>query len=518
MICLTYKNELTAPVPKVTLERTIVNLFLGNDLCGFHPVTNDSLRANRYKIFSVAALGTFMATLDGSIVNVALPSIANSLQTTVDTVAWVVLAYSLTLISLMLIFGAWTQVRGYLFAYKFGFIFFIVGSALCSFAPSIHTLIASRVIQAIGTAMFAAVGPGLVTTVFPTEERGKALGLTVMMVAAGFMIGPPLGGFMLKFWSWHSIFIFNIPIGLFGFFYVYRYFGALTSSGESKPLNLAGGIAVAVCLVSFVLALTFANDYAWSDPRIWGLFIVSVLAAMAFLRFESNPATSLIGLELFRNRTFVASMLAALVGFMAMSGVLVLMPFYLEQVRGLGPQQVGMFLIILPIMMFIFSPLSGRLSDRIGSRILTSAGMILTAVGLGLFLRVTATSPLTNVALALTVLGGGVGLFSTPNSSAMMGAVTPQQRAVASGILATNRNIGMSVGVALSTTLFMFFQSKYADLGDSNLIFIKSYYPVIYASIGLALLGLLFCQHQPPAGLSQSGPDLPGGPPLPPAA
>lgn len=478
-------------------------------------MTDDSLRANRYKIFFVAAIGTFMATLDGSIVNVALPSISGALNTSVDLVAWVVLAYSLTLISLMLVFGAWTQIRGYLFAYKFGFVFFIVGSTLCSISPSIQALIASRVLQAIGTAMFAAVGPGLVTTVFPAEERGKALGLTVMMVAAGFMIGPPLGGFMLKFWSWHSIFIFNIPIGLFGFFYVYRYFGALTSKGEHKQLHLAGGIAVAVCLVAFVLALTFSNDYAWSDPRIWGLMVISALAAVAFVRFEANPDTALIGLDLFRNRVFVASMLAALMGFMAMSGVLVLIPFYLEQIRGLGPQQVGMFLIILPIMMFIFSPLSGRLSDKIGSRILTSVGMLLTASGLALFLRVTEESPLSYVVIALTVLGGGVGLFNTPNSSAMMGSVTPRQRAVASGILATNRNIGMSVGVALSTTLFTYFQTRYAGLDNTGVIFIRSYYPVIYASIGMALVGFAFCQHRNPPATSDSSPDstpLPPGP------
>lgn len=455
---------------------------------------DSSVQANKYKIFSVGAIGTFMATLDGSIVNVALPSIADSLGTTVDMVAWIVLAYSLTLISLMLIFGAWTQRRGYNFAYKFGFVFFIVGSAACALAPTIHTLIAGRVVQAIGTAMFAAVGPGMVTTVFPPEERGKGMGLMVMMVSAGFMIGPPLGGFMLKFWSWHSIFIINLPIGVVGIALVYKYFGALSQTKSDRKINLTGGVAVSAALVTLVLAMTWANDYPVSDIRIWGLLVLTVIAVILFLKFESRPATALIGLDLFRNREFSVSLAAALASFMSISGVLVLIPFYLERVRGLVPQQVGLFLIILPILMFIFSPLSGRLSDKIGYRVLTSVGMILIGSGLGVFLTLQAESPLYQVVIALIVLGSGVGVFSTPNSSAVMGSVRDSERAVASGILATNRNIGVSIGVAVATTLFTYFQQHYAGSGSEGEVFMRSYHPVMWVSIGLAGVGLLLCQ------------------------
>jgi len=466
--------------------------------------------ANKYKIFAVGAIGTFMATLDGSIVNVALPSIADDLQTSVDIVAWVVLAYSLTLISLMLIFGAWTQRRGYDFAYKFGFVFFILGSTICVFAPEIWSLVAGRIVQATGTAMFAAVGPGMVTTVFPPEERGKGIGLMVMMVSAGFMIGPPLGGFLLKYFTWHSIFVINLPIGVIGIALVYRYFGLLKQTRSNRKIHLAGGLSISAMLVALVLAMSLANDYGLKDLRVIGLLVLTVVAGSLFLRFESRPESALIGLEIFKNRQFTMSLAAALVSFMSISGVLVLVPFYLERVKGLGPQQVGLFLIILPILMFIFAPLTGRLSDKIGYRVLTSLGMILIGASLGFFLRLTEASSLQDVVVALVVLGAGVGMFSTPNSSAVMGAVTEDQRAVASGILATNRNIGVSIGVAIATSLFTFFQRQLADSAgtmSADSMFLESYYPVMWVSLGMAAVGLVLCQFRSARGGREAVPE-----------
>lgn len=168
---------------------------------------------NKYKLFAVGAIGTFMATLDGSILNVALPTISSELAVSVDTVAWVVLSYSLTLISLMIVFGVWAGIRGFGFAYKFGYMFFIAGSLICAASGTIYLLVIGRVVQAIGTAMFVSIGPGMVTQIFPREERGKGIGMIVMMVSAGFMLGPPVGGLLLQYFHWPSVFLINIPIG-----------------------------------------------------------------------------------------------------------------------------------------------------------------------------------------------------------------------------------------------------------------------------------------------------------------
>jgi len=456
-------------------------------------VDSDTVHANKYKLFSVSAIGTFMATFEGSILNVALPSIADALNTPIHLVAWVVLSYSLTLISLMLVFGAWTEVRGYAFAYKFGYSFFLLGSLTCVLSPNIYVLIAGRVIQATGTGMFAAVGPALVTTVFPAKERGKGLALTVMMVSAGFTLGPVVGGLLLSFATWHSIFLINIPIGLIGLYLTSRFYRGLAPANPDKKVHLPAAFFMAVTLVSAVYGLSQINDHAITDPRVWGFFIVAFIGLFIFIHYEKNPDTALIGTDIFTNRNFLLSIGAQQTNFIAAAGVMVLIPFYLEQVKGFEPQQVGLLLVILPIMMFIVAPISGPLSDRIGYRALTSLGMLVYALGLYMlsFLRVdTETSYIVETFI---VLGAGTGLFSSPNSSAIMGSVKDEQRSVTSGIMATSRNIGMSFGVAFSTAFFSYLQSRNVDLGSAKQIFVVSYRPVIYVASAVALVGSVIC-------------------------
>lgn len=452
------------------------------------------VQANKWKFFTVGAVGTFMATFDGSILNVALPTITADFQTDVSTVAWTVLAYSLTLISLMMIFGAWTEVKGYSFSYKFGYYFFLIGSLLCAVSNSIEMLIFARVVQAIGTAMFAAIGPGMVSQVFPPNERGKGLGMHVMMVAGGFMFGAPTGGLLLSYLSWHWIFLINIPIGVFGLWLVYKYFKILPPHESTRKLHFPGALAISISLVTGVFMLTQLKEHPVTDITVWGLAIISVVAFLFWLKSESNPSTALIGLEIFKqNRTYTYSLAAASAHFTGTSGIFVLIPFYLENIRGFEPKQVGMFLIILPVLMFIFSPLSGKLSDKIGYRFLTTVGMLITCVGLYMLTWLQPDSTTMYIISSIVVIGVGIGLFGTPNSSAMMGAVSERQRAVASGILATNRNIGMSVGIALSTSIFTYLQRVNAGAGSEESIFLLSYRPVIYVGIGLCLLGTIFC-------------------------
>jgi EmrB/QacA subfamily drug resistance transporter len=393
----------------------------------------------------------------------------------------------------MLPFGTLTQIRGYLFSYRFGYIAFMLGSLICALSHSIELLIVGRVVQATGTAMFAAVGPGMVTTVFPKEERGKGIGLMVMMVSAGFMVGPPLGGFLLKFWPWQSLFLINLPIGLFGLYMVARYFPLLPHPTVNRKLPLFGAISIAVALVALVFGLNSLHDHSLTSPLIWGTALVSAAGFAAFIYAETRHDNVLIGLSLFRNRQFAGAIASQSAHFVASSGPFVLIPFYLENVRHLQPSQVGMYLVIVPISMFALAPIAGRLSDKIGFRILTIFGMLGLAAGLFMMSRLDVDSPLSYLAWSLMVTGAGVGLFSTPNSSAMMGAVRDDQRAISSSILATNRNIGISVGVALATGLFTFFQSRYQSLGDAQAIFVRAYRPVAYVGVAIALIGLIFC-------------------------
>ncbi|HUV30339.1 MAG TPA: MFS transporter [Acidobacteriota bacterium] len=457
----------------------------------------DLIQANRYRFFAVGALGTFMATLDGSIVNVALPTIAANLDVSVDLVSWVVLSYSLTLISLLLVYGTWTQRRGYPFAYKFGFILFTAGSLICAVAPSIYLLILGRVVQGAGSAMFAALGPGMVTAVFPKEERGKGIGMMVMMVSAGLMTGPPLGGLMLGVWSWRLIFLINLPVGVIGLFFVFRYFGLLAKRVHEKKLRLTAAVVLSFSMVLAVFTMKMINRWSLSDPRIWGLAAVSLAGLILFLRIESMPDMAMIGLGVFRNRRFTTAIAAQLAHFTSQSGVMILIPFYLERVKGLAPREVGLYLVILPILMFVLAPLAGRLSDRIGFRALTSAGLATEALGMFLLSKYGLETSPALIIVSLVIIGVGVGSFASPNSSALMGSVTRDQRAITSSILATNRNIGLATGVALGTTLFAFFESRSGEAADGALAFLAGFQPVTYVAVGFALAGALLCLTRP---------------------
>lgn len=451
------------------------------------------LQANKYRFFSVAGLGTFLSTLDASIMFVALPTMAEQLQVPVDTIAWVSLAYSLTLISLMLVFGAWTRNKGYRFAYRFGFILFFLGSLISALSVGIPQLIIGRVVQAIGGAMFQAIGPGLITTVFPKEERGKGIGLIVMVVSLGFMIGPPLGGFLLSVWHWSSLFYINLPVCIIGLLQSERVFRLMPKPPGHERVSVIGGAAMGFSLTGGMLALSFINDFGMFDYRVIVAAIFSVVALATFIKFESNPHTALIGFGVFKNRQFTTSLLAMTTQFISMAGVQVLFPFYLQQVRGYETETMGLFLVILPVMLMIFAPLSGKISDKIGVRLPTSVGVIVFILGLILTAGLTVSATAGYISICLVVIGAGAGIFGTPNSSAFMGSVTDQQRPIASGILSSTRNIGMSAGIAISTALFTWLQQRYALNMDANSAFLGAFEKVVYVSIAVAVFGLPFC-------------------------
>jgi MFS family permease len=250
---------------------------------------------------------------------------------------------------------------------------------------------------------------------------------------------------------------------------------------------------MSLSLLAGVFAIKLINVYSLTDVRVLALAVLAVIGLLAFLKFESIPEYALIGLEILKNRRFTSAIGAQQMHFIGLSGVLVLGPFYLERVKDMVPKEVGLFLVILPVIMLILSPLSGRLSDKIGYRVLTSIGMAGMGTGLYLMSRFDVATSVPYIVLSLVVVGFGIGMFSSPNSSALMGSVTEEQRAVTSSILATNRNIGHSMGVAFATALFSYFQAQYIHLADPKLAFIQGFRPVVYVAMGFVFIGLLLC-------------------------
>ncbi|PWB70226.1 hypothetical protein C3F09_09430, partial [candidate division GN15 bacterium] len=255
----------------------------------------------------------------------------------------------------------------------------------------------------------------------------------------------------------------------------------------------AGAISISIGLTCAIFLVKQLNDRTVPEWLLWVMGAAAIIGMAAFVRFESKPKTALVGFETFRNRVFTMSILIQLANFVSTSGVFILIPFYLERVKGFEPKTVGLFLIVLPILMFVIAPLAGRLSDKIGFRVLTTVGMAISAAGLLFLAGLQVDSTSAYVVLSLFVCGVGIGTFSTPNSSAMIGSVPSEQRAVVSGILATNRNLGMSLGVALATALYTRFDLANAAITDEKLRFVTSYHPVIYVAVVIALVGTALC-------------------------
>ena len=430
----------------------------------------------KHKALLVAGLGTFLATLESSIVNVSLPTIARELTTSLTMVGWVVLSYSVTIISLLMVFGAVSEKKGFQFSYKCGFIIFGAGSILCGVSYDIIMLIVSRIIQGVGAAMMISVGAALITRSFPENERGRGLAVISMVVSSGLMLGPSLGGFIISLFGWRWIFLVNVPVAIFGLVFTIKYFGGFPISNPDRKVSFRGAFSLSLSLLSMILGLLLWSRGVIGGWQIIVIAAISVMAAGLFLYFEVNPRTRLIGLDILKNRIFTVSGIAMLLVFVTISSVSVLMPFYLEMVKGLTPDRVGLFLMIVPASTLIIAPLAGYLSDKLEPRYITSFGTLVIAFGIYRIRFISAEASISEIALVLILIGLGMGIFSTPNNSSMMGAVEKKQLGSASGILATIRTLGITFGVGSAIVIFAYYQNRMTEVSsDSTASFIYGY-------------------------------------------
>ncbi len=415
-----------------------------------------------------------MATMDFSIVNVALPTLSREFDKSPDTVVWVALASSLMVTGITLTAGRVGDLYGRKRVYITGWVIFTIGMGVASLAQSIEQLIAIRFFQSIGVALAIANGNAIVTEAFPPEQRGQALGTTGSVVGAGLMTGPIVGGLILEALNWQAIFYLRVPIGLISMTMAMIFIrpSAPAATGVSRRLDVPGAVTLFATLSTALLAVNRGTNWGWTSPVILGLFAASALALTAFLRIESRAASPVVALGLFKVRSYAVGTASLALSFAGQSAITFLMPFYLQQVRGYSTGQTGFVLATVPSMMLLISPISGRVSDRYGFRHQTTLGIAIVSVGLLAMSTIHAETPIALVMLRLAVVGIGTAIFMSPNSASIMGSVPKERLGTASASVATARNIGNASGLAMASAILVgvatssagFTAAKVADL------------------------------------------------------
>jgi EmrB/QacA subfamily drug resistance transporter len=412
-----------------------------------HKLDSASAHKNKWYILFSVGMGVFLATIDSSIVNIALPTLVKSFNTKFAVVQWVVLSYMLTIATLLLSMGRLGDLRGKKGIYLRGMIIFTFGSILCGLSQTIYWLIFFRVVQGIGAAMMASLGAAMVTEAFPGKERGKALGTIGGIVSIGIITGPVLGGILIDVLSWHWIFFVNIPLGILGLVMVWR-FVPVTLSVKEQRFDFAGAGIMFISVLSFLLALTLGQNMGFRNHFVILLFGIWIVSFIIFLYLELNVEHPMIDLHIFRNSLFSLNLFTGYITFIATAGVVLLMPFYLENVLGYNPHQVGFLLATVPLSAGFVSPLSGMLSDRFGSRVISTVGLAFLVGGYYSLTTLSEGTTALGYILRFLPVGLGIGIFQSPNNSAIMGAAPKKYLGIVSGLLSISRTLGQISGIA----------------------------------------------------------------------
>jgi len=421
-------------------------------------------------ILLVAALASFLPPFMGSAINIALPSIGREFQMDAVSLNWVATAYLLTTAILLLPFGRLADIHGRKRVLIYGTIVFTASSLALAFSPSATALISLRALQGIGSAMMFSTGIAILTSVFPVGERGRALGINVAATYLGLSLGPVLGGLLTQHFGWRSVFLANVPLGLMVITLLFWKVKGEWAGEKRERFDLTGSIIYSLALIGIMYGFSLlpAISGAW-------LIIAGTAGILAFVRWETKVKSPLLDIKLFKkNRVFAFSNLAALINYSATFAVGFLLSLYLQSVKGLNPQNAGLILLAMPAIQAIFSPVAGRLSDRIEPRILASGGMALTAAGLSLFIFISAETTLSFIIASLILLGFGFALFSSPNTNAVMSSVDQGVYGVASATLATMRQVGMMLSMGITMSLFAIYIGRVEITPEYYSLFLES--------------------------------------------
>ena len=406
-------------------------------------------RRTKFLTLGAMCFALFMAMLDNTVVNVALPNIQNHLGSGVSGLQWVISGYTLLFASLMLTGGTLGDIYGRRLAFLAGVTVFTAGSLLCGLAPSMAVLIGGRVVQGVGAALLLPGTLSILTNTFTDpRERAQAIGLWAGISGLALALGPVVGGLLVDSLGWQSVFFLNVPIGAVAFIVASRIVHE-SKNPEGRRLDMPGQLLAIVALGSATYALIEANNYGWRSPLILTLFSVAIVAQAAFFWTERRSRSPMLQLGFFRNRTFTAALtVAGLISF-GMFGTFFFLTLYLQTVQGYSALGMGVRGLALSGMIVVTAPLAGRIAGRIGSRIPMTAGLAINGAGLLLLTRITPTMSYSLLWWNLAMLGVGMGLVMTPMTAAVMSTVPRARAGMASGMTNASREIGGVFGIAL---------------------------------------------------------------------
>ena len=406
----------------------------------------------KWVALSVTTVGTLMAGIDTRIVIVGLPTIARELGADAESVIWVSQAYLLASTIGLLLIGRITDLIGRVKIYNYGFVLFTIGSAFASLSFSPAELIVSRIVQGTGSAMIITNSAAILTDATPRNELGTILGINQIAFRIGSISGLTLSGIIIAVADWRALFYINIPIGIFGTIWAHKRLREISTKDTASKMDWGGFFLFTTGLTMILLAITFMS-YGPSDLILGsGALAFGAALLIIFMRIESRINAPLLDPKLFKIREFAGGTLAQMLNALAWSGIIITISFYLQIIMGYSALQAGLSILPLEATYLIFGPLSGKLSDKYGSRLFATLGLVISSVGF--FLLAAITTPATSyleIAIVLALMGAGNGMFVAPNISSIMASVPANRRGIASGFRVTLFNVGLtaSSGVAV---------------------------------------------------------------------
>jgi len=439
-------------------------------------------------LFSVC-VAHFLMPFMMSAVAVSLPVIGREFGASALQLGLVETTYVLSASIFLLAMGRLGDIHGRRRVFEFGIAVFTLAGGLLSQAWSVETVIAFRFLQGMGGAMVMGTTMAIVVSAFPAEERGKALGIAVASVYAGISCGPFLGGALVTAYGWRVLFILSVPLGIATFLTIRKKIHGDWAEAAGEPFDWKGSLIYGVALLLLIVGASRLDHGLWA----WGVAASGIAGLCLFAVYESRVQYPILNVGLLReNRIFALSNLAALFNYAATFGVTFFLSLYLQYVKGMNPREAGSVLIIQPVVQTLFSPFCGRLADRFPAPFVATTGMALCAVGLGTAATLTASSSLVHVMVMLGFLGMGFALFSSPNTSVIMGSVPPHYLGVATGLSSTMRTLGMMTSMTIITVIFSIFMGDQTVTSETRSLFLLSMRTALWIFSALCGAGI-FC-------------------------